>query len=54
MEDGSRLGWKDASMLIANIDSGFEMLLLFTHLVTTIFKTLLSFPIDILSVIMSY
>jgi hypothetical protein len=40
MEDGSRLGQNDASMLIENIDSRLEMSLLFTHLVTTMFKTL--------------
>jgi hypothetical protein len=35
MEDGSRLGRKDASMLVENTDWGLEMPLLFTHLVPT-------------------
>jgi hypothetical protein len=40
MEDGSRLGRKDALMLVENIDWGLEMSLLFTLLVPTMFKTL--------------
>jgi hypothetical protein len=40
MEDGSRLGGKDDSMLVENTDWGLEMPLLFTHLVPTMFKTL--------------
>jgi hypothetical protein len=40
MEDGSRLGRKDASMLVENIDWGLDVPLLFTHLVPTMFKTL--------------
>jgi hypothetical protein len=43
MEDGSRLGRKDASMLVENIDWGLEMPLLFNHLVPTILKTLFDF-----------
>jgi hypothetical protein len=43
MEDGSRLGRKDASMLDENTDWGLEMPLLFTHLVPTMFKTLFDF-----------
>jgi hypothetical protein len=43
MEDGSRLGRKDASMLVENTDWGFEMPLLFSHLVPTMFKTLFDF-----------
>jgi hypothetical protein len=40
MEDGSRLGRKDALMLVENIDWGLDVPLLFTHLVPTMFKTL--------------
>jgi hypothetical protein len=40
MEDVSRLGRNDASMLVENIDWGLEMSLLFTQLVPTMFKTL--------------
>jgi hypothetical protein len=43
MEDGSRLGRKDASMLVENTDWGLEMPLLFTHLFPTMFKTLFDF-----------
>ena len=40
MEDGRRLGRKDASMLVENIDWGLDVPLFFTHLVPTMFKTL--------------
>jgi hypothetical protein len=40
MEDGSRLGRKDASRLIENTDWELDMPLLFTHLVPTMFKTM--------------
>jgi hypothetical protein len=43
MEDGSRLGRKDASILLENTDWGLEMPLLFTHLIPTMLKTLLDF-----------
>jgi hypothetical protein len=43
MEDGSRLGRKDASMLVENTDWGLNMPLLFTHLFPTMFKTLFDF-----------
>ena len=43
MEDVSRLGRKDASMLVENTDWGLEMTLLFTHLVPTMFKILFDF-----------
>jgi hypothetical protein len=40
MEDGSRSGRKDASMLVENIDWGLYVPLLFTHFIPTMFKTL--------------
>ena len=40
MEDGSRLGRKDALILVENTDWVLEMSLLFTNLVPTMFKTL--------------
>jgi hypothetical protein len=40
MEDGSRLIRKDALMLVENIDWGLDVPLLFTHLVSNMFKTL--------------
>jgi hypothetical protein len=43
MEDRSRLGKKDDSMLVENTDWGLEMTLLFTHLVPTMFKTIFDF-----------
>jgi hypothetical protein len=43
MEYGSRLGRKDASILVQNTDWGLEMPLLFTHLVPTMLKTLFDF-----------
>jgi hypothetical protein len=43
MEYGSRLGRKDASILVQNTDCGLEMPLLFTHLVSTMLKTLFDF-----------
>jgi hypothetical protein len=46
MEDGSRLGRKDASMLDENTNWGLKMPLLFTHLFSTMFKT----PFDFLMV----
>jgi hypothetical protein len=43
MEDGSRLGRKDSSILVENTDWGLEIPLFFTHLIPTIFKTLFDF-----------
>jgi hypothetical protein len=43
MEDGSRLGRMDASMLVENTDWGLDMPLLFTPLVPTMFKNLFNF-----------
>jgi hypothetical protein len=43
MEDESRLGRKDASMLVENTDWGLEIPLLFTHLIPTMFKTFFDF-----------
>jgi hypothetical protein len=40
MEDVSRLGRNDVSMLVENTDWGLEIPLLFNHLVPTMFKTL--------------
>jgi hypothetical protein len=43
MEYGSRLGRKDASMLVENTNWGLYMPLLFNHLVPTMFKTFFDF-----------
>jgi hypothetical protein len=51
MEDGSRLGRKDDSMLVENIAWELDVPLLFSHLVP---KHSFLFPFYILSVMINY